>query len=204
MVVEDKYAYYASQAVYGSGVHHQWLFDQGWEEDYELTTHNARTYVKDGHALIAYKGTDPTNLTDLDADTAIAVGTHGNHKEFLKAKDLAKLAKERFGNNVTTTGHSLGGTKAIEAANAIGGKAIVFNPGTGLFKLDTGDHKVYVKRQDPISVRIKGSNIDWSDGGHSLTGFEDMFNPRPKVSSGVRPQASGVRRGVGKKRGYRF
>ena len=204
MVVEDKTAYYASQAVYGSGVHHLWLADQGWEEDYELTTHNARTYVKDGHALIAYKGTDPTNLTDLDADTAIAVGTYKNHKEFLKAKDLAKLAKERFG-NVTTTGHSLGGTKAIESANAIGGKAIVFNPGTGLFTLDTGDHRTFVNRMDPISARVRGSNIDYGGGGHSLDSFENRFGEiKPKVSSGVRPRASGARRGVGKKRGWRF
>ena len=107
-MIEDKHAYNASQAVYGSGVHHQWLFDQGWEEDYELTTHNARTYVKDGHALIAYKGTDPTNFIDLDADAAIAIGTQRYNPQFKNAVSLAQRAKEKYG-VVHTTGHSLGG-----------------------------------------------------------------------------------------------
>jgi len=201
-MVEDKYAYYASQAAYGSGVHHDKLTTDGYIVDEELSDYKTKTYVKDGTALVAYKGTG-LSITDWDADVTIAMGTQRYNPEFKKAVSLAKQAKEKYG-NVYTTGHSLGGTKAIESANAIGGKAIVFNPGTGLFKLDAGDHKVYVKRQDPISVRIKGSNIDWSDGGHSLTGFEDRFNPRPKVSSGVRPQSRGGRRGVGKKRGWRM
>ena len=202
IMVEDKYAYYASQAVYGSGVHHDRLVTAGYDIDEELSDYKTKTYVKDGVALVSYKGTDPTNIVDLDADVTIAIGTQRYNPEFKKAVSLAQRAKEKYG-TVYTTGHSLGGTKAIESANAIGGKAVVFNPGTGLFKLDTGDHRVYVKNQDPISVRVKGSNIDWSNGGHSLSGYEDRFNPMPKISSGVRPQASGVRRGVGKRRGWR-
>ena len=74
-----------------------------------------------------------------------------------------------------------------------------------MFKLDTGDHRTFVNRMDPISARVKGSNIDYGAGGHSLDNFENRFGEiKPKVSSGVRAQASGVRRGVGKRRGWRF
>jgi hypothetical protein len=201
MVLEDKYAYYASQAVYGSGVHHDKLVTAGYDVDEELSDYKTKTYVKNGTALVAYKGTDPTNIVDLDADAAIAIGTQRYNPEFKKAVELGKRAKEKYG-VVYTTGHSLGGTKAIESANAISGKAVVFNPGTGLFNLDVGEHKTYVKKQDPISVRVKGSNIHWSSGGHSLTGYEEMFNPREKISSGIRHRASGAR--VGKRRGWRI
>lgn len=194
----DKYAYYASQAVYGSGVHHDYLTNDGYVVDNELSFDGIRTYVKDGRALVSYKGTNPLDFSDLDADLNIAFGTQRSNSQFRNASIVAKKAKEKYG-NVVTTGHSLGGTKAIESANAIGGKAIVFNPGTGLFKLDTGDHRVYVKRQDPISVRVKGSNIDWSDGGHTLSGYEDRFNPRVQRGSGVR-----AGRRVRKKGGWRI
>ena len=204
IMVEDKYAYYASQAVYGSGVHHDRLVTAGYDIDEGLSDYKTKTYVKDGVALVAYKGTDPTNIVDLDADAAIAIGTQRYNPEFKKAVELGKRAREKYG-VVYTTGHSLGGTKAIESANAIGGKAIVFNPGTGLFKLDAGDHRVYVNRMDPISARVKGSNIDYGAGGHSLDNFENrLADVVPKVSSGIRPQASGVRRGVGKRRGWRI
>lgn len=203
IMVEDKFAYYASQAVYGSGVHHDKLVTAGYDVDEELTDSRTKTYVKNGTALVAYKGTDPTNIVDLDADVTIAMGTQRFNPEFKKAVSLAQRAKEKYG-VVHTTGHSLGGTKAIESANAIGGKATVFNPGTGLFKLDTGDHRTFVNRMDPISARVRGSNIDYGAGGHSLDNFENRFGDfKPKVSSGVRAQASGVRRGVGKKRGWR-
>lgn len=196
-IMDDKYAYYASQAVYGSGVHHDLLTTEGYDVDEELSTYNTKTYVKNGQALVAYRGTQ--DIADIDADATIALGTQRFSPEFKKAFKIAQRAKEKYG-VVYTTGHSLGGTKALESANLIGGKAIVFNPGTGFFKYDAGDNRVYVKRQDPISVRIKGSNIDWSDGGHSLNEYEDRFNPKTKVSSRIRP----MHRGVSKKRGWRF
>lgn len=205
-IMDDKYAYYASQAVYGSGVHHEYLSNQGYVLDQEFTSNNTRTYVKDGQALVAYKGTNPLNIVDLDADAAIAIGTQRLNPQFVKASDLAKRVREKYG-NITTTGHSLGGTKAIESANDAGGKAIVFNPGTGLYGLKTGDHRVYVKNQDPISIRVKGDNVFKSDGGHSLDGYKRMFEPRvtgsaPMTKSNI-PIMSGVRRGVSKKRGWR-
>jgi hypothetical protein len=214
--MDDKYAYYASQAVYGSGVHHDYLTKEGYSVDEEFTNHNTKTYVKDGKALVAYKGTNPLNIIDLDADKYIALGIHREHPEFRKASSLAQKVKNKYG-NITTTGHSLGGTKAIESADDAGGRAVVFNPGTGVFKLKTGDHKVYVKNQDFISSRVDGMNIIRSDGGHSLNEYKQMFEPRvtgsakmgrvtgsAKMGRANAPKMFGRRRGVGKKRGWRF
>lgn len=201
--MDDKYAYYASQAVYGSGVHHEYLTNEGYAVDNDFTNHNTKTYVKDGKALVAYKGTNPLNIVDLDADAAIAIGTQRRNPEFKKASSIAQRVKEKYG-NVTTTGHSLGGTKAIESANDAGGKAVVFNPGTGLVKLKTGNHKVYGKSQDPISTRIDGNNVVWTDGGHSLDEYKRMFEPRVTGSAAKYSykQKTNVGGGVSKKRGW--
>jgi len=179
---DDEIAYYTSQATYGSQDYEKKLAEQGYLPDSEFSTHRTKVYSKKGgKTFIGYKGTDPTNLTDLDADAAIALGTHRRHKEFMTASDLAKRVKSKYGEDVIATGHSLGGTKAIESANDIGVKAIVFNPGTGLAGLDTGEHRVYIKDQDIISSRVRGSNVRKSRGGHSLSGFEDNFNPKSVV-----------------------
>ena len=107
-MIEDKHAYNASQAVYGSGVHHDKLVTAGYDVDEELSNSRTKTYVKDGTALVAYKGTDPTNFIDLDADAAIAIGTQRYNPQFKNAVSLAQRAKEKYG-VVHTTGHSLGG-----------------------------------------------------------------------------------------------
>ena len=179
---DDEIAYYTSQAAYGSDDYEKKLAEKGYHPDSEFSTHRSKVYSKKGgKTFLAYKGTDPTNLTDLDADAAIALGTHRRHKEFREASDLAHRVKSKYGESVVATGHSLGGTKAIESANDIGVKAIVFNPGTGLAGLDTGEHRVYIKDQDIISSRVKGSNVRKSRGGHSLSGFEDQFKPKSVV-----------------------
>ena len=186
---EDLHAYYASQASYGSEKHHNLLGEQGYSLDPELSSNRHRTYYKKDKAIVAYKGTNPLNRDDLDADAAIAIGTHRNHRQFKEASDIATRAKGKY-KNITTTGHSLGGTKAIESANDVGGRAIVFNPGTGLWKLKTGDHKVYHNTDDFISQRLDGKNIKKSRGGHSLDSFENKFSV---VTKSTRRNRSGRR-----------
>ena len=186
---EDLHAYYASQASYGSLKHHNLLGENGYTQDNELSSKKYRTYTKGDKAIIAYKGTNPLSLVDLDADAAIALGTHRKNQEFKEASSVATKAKEKY-KNITTTGHSLGGTKAIESANDIGTRAIVFNPGTGLRNLKTGNHKVYQNTDDIISKRVEGSNVIKSTGGHTLDSFEKKFSvtskPVNRVSKRVR------------------
>lgn len=182
MEYDDEIAYYTSQASYGSNDYERKLAESGYVRDPELSSQKAKVYSKPGGTTyVAYKGTNPLNPTDLEADAAIVLGSHKRHREFIEASDLAKRVKSKYGHNVIATGHSLGGTKAIESANDAGLKAIVFNPGTGLAGLDTGEHRVHIKQGDVISSRVRGSNVKKSRGGHSLSGFEDQFKTKSVV-----------------------
>jgi hypothetical protein len=181
---EEALAYYSSQAAYGSSDYETRLAQSGYNVDPELSSRRAKVFSKKGgKTYVAYKGTNPLNPNDLEADAAIALGVQKRHGQFVEASDLAKRVKTKYGDNVIATGHSLGGTKAIESANDQGLKAIVFNPGTGLAGLDTGKHKVFIKTGDPISSRVRGSNVAKSQGGHSLSGFENQFRQKSVVQS---------------------
>ena len=185
-------AYNASQAVYGSNKHHEALLAAGYSQDFELSNDGTRIYTKPTQTIVTYKGTNPSSFIDLDADVAIGLGTHRSHPEFTKASDTAKKAKDKYGNKIITTGHSLGGTKAIESANDVGGKAVAFNPGTGVFGLKTGDHKVYINEKDKIASRVRGNNVTKIRGGskyayaqnHSINTFENTFErKRPPLKN---------------------
>lgn len=183
---DDLDAYNASQAVYGSNKHHESLLAEGYIQDLGLSSNVSRTYTKPSQTIVTYKGTNPLSLIDLDADAAIGLGTHRQNQEFTKASETAKKAKQKYKNKIITTGHSLGGTKAIESANDVGGKAVVFNPGTGVFGLNSDSHKVYIHEKDKIASRVKGSNVTKIKGGsyftplknHSINTFEDTFIPK--------------------------
>jgi dienelactone hydrolase len=188
---ENLHAYYASQAVYGSPEHHNLLKEAGYKQDTSLSSDYIRTYHRPGKAIVTYKGTNVLDPKDLKADVAIALGRQRSNQDFRKATEIAKKAKQKY-QNIITTGHSLGGTKAIESANDTNAKAIVFNPGTGLAGLKTGKHKVYINEQDIIASRVKGSNITKVKGSrfrplksHSITTFEDTFRPRSQRYSHV-------------------
>jgi len=84
-------------------------------------------------AVVAYRGTRPTNIRDLTADAAIAMNTHGLHPRFIKAAALARKTLKKYGReNVRLTGHSLGGSLALYANQQLGDDAVetnVYNPG---------------------------------------------------------------------------
>jgi len=87
-------------------------------------------------AVVAYRGTRPTNVFDLAADYAISHNFEGNHPRFKRAAKLARKAIDKYGKgNVRLTGHSLGGSLALYANQELGDDAVettVFNPGHSL------------------------------------------------------------------------
>lgn len=101
----------------------------GYTVDPELSNQNATTYVDpQGNAVVAYRGTVPTNKEDLEADAHIMVGSR-KHKRFDDAVDLGKRAKQKYGDKLQVTGHSLGGTQALHVNNQLGISAHAYNPG---------------------------------------------------------------------------
>ena len=85
----------------------------------------------DNSAILAYRGTDPTNIYDLNADAQLATGIDNLlpfQTRLTRAEDMYKNVKNIYP-NVDLTGHSLGGYLADHISRENNEKAIVFNPG---------------------------------------------------------------------------
>jgi hypothetical protein len=81
--------------------------------DPDYSTNNASTFIRpDGSAIIAYRGTRPTNFDDINTDAAILAGAHRTdtvHPRFVEALNHYNYVKAKY-DNVDLTGHSLGRT----------------------------------------------------------------------------------------------
>lgn len=178
----DSDAYYASQASYGSAKHHDELIKRGYQRDDSLSSKRASVYYNPDRAIIAFKGTTPTDLEDLDADYAIAIGNQANHYAFKDAEKLYEKATKKY-KNIGLTGHSLGGAKAIHLHKKHNNQTTVFNPGTGILGLDVGKSTVYKSDNDFISDRIKGGNVVKKGNSHSLNSFAHEFEQKATPNS---------------------
>jgi hypothetical protein len=178
-------AYNAAQAAYGSVEHQQRLEKEGYVRDPELSNEHASVFSKHSSTIIAYRGTVLTDVQDLNADLAIASNLQNYNSAFKTSKSLLEKTKTKYGENgITLTGHSLGGTKAIESGKGTSHKIIAFNPGTGVVPLKADNSTIFQSTSDPISSRLNASNstIYRREGGHSLSTFESIFTPNKSPS----------------------
>ena len=174
---------------------------EGYTFDPEYSTDNASTFIRpDGTAILAYRGTRPNNLDDLNTDAAILAGQHRTnmpHPRFVEAVNQYNFVKDKY-NNVDLTGHSLGGTLADYVGRMNDEKAVVFNPGespfslsvipvsqtskTRIYKTNTFDIVSFANSMYPHaqSIRVVPQTDPQSDwfGSHNLTNFlpsQDML-----------------------------
>lgn len=100
--------------------------------DPEYSNDNSSTIIRpDGSVILAYRGTRPTNLDDLNTDAAIFSGQHRTdnpHPRFIEAQNHYDFVTDKYG-EVDVTGHSLGGTIADYIGRNNNARAVVFNPG---------------------------------------------------------------------------
>lgn len=91
------------------------------------TGFRAGIYQNDqGQYVVAFAGTDPSEMPDLGADATQAFGL--DTAQYNQAISLAKDAEVAFGDgNVVFTGHSLGGGLASAAALATDSAGVTFN-----------------------------------------------------------------------------
>ena len=85
----------------------------------------------DNSAILAYRGTDPTNIFDLNADAQLATGLDRLlpfQTRLQRAEDMYTSVKNIYP-NVELTGHSLGGYLADHISRENNEKAVIFNPG---------------------------------------------------------------------------
>lgn len=103
---------------------------------FQIDEHNSSpdyvTYVddKDGHAVVAFRGTSRIDRGDLEADVMIALGTQRYSPRFMWALNAVRVAKTKYGaNDVEVTGHSLGGSEAMYVSSQAKVPAVTFNAG---------------------------------------------------------------------------
>lgn len=112
----------------------------GYKEDKSLSKEKSSVYVKDGKAVVAVRGT--SDLRDIGTDALVALGVSKKGKRYKKEKQLVKEAIDKYGkDNVSVSGHSLGGTIARDLSRDLGVKAETYNSGASVRQLveDIGD-----------------------------------------------------------------
>ena len=172
---------------------------EGYTFDPANSYNDASTIVRpDGTAILAYRGTRPTNPIDLVVDAGILVGTHRAPipaPSFIQAQNHYNQVKANYP-KLDITGHSRGGTWANYIARQNGEKAVVFNPGETPFGLSYGGEnntRVYrTNTFDIVSFSTHGYR-DYNDirivpqtdpldswlGSHNITNFLPHYNLLP-------------------------
>lgn len=107
----------------------------GYEIDPELSNRNRVLYFnpQTKHAIYSFRGSDfkgKSKFGDLGTDALLAIGLKTVSARFKNASTFTRKAIDKYGkDNLTLTGHSLGGSQALYAHSKHGLKTHVFNPG---------------------------------------------------------------------------
>lgn len=133
----EEYTPYAmlSNAAYYPGKAAELVKASGYLVDDELSNRNRTTFYhpETKKAVVAFRGTNPRDPSDLLADYLIARGQTGVSTRFKTSATTVRKANKKYGNdNVSVTGHSLGGSQALDINRKLGNKAYAFNPGAGV------------------------------------------------------------------------
>lgn len=144
--------------------------------------HFAVVHQPTGHVYSGHRGT--ASIDDLSADFSLATGRLTSSERYQRAFASEQALHQFYGSsNVTTVGHSLGGTLAETLARHHGNASIAFNPGTSPFVHDQGVSSLHQR------VRAEG---DWisSFGAANVT---QTSKPTPVSSKfeHLRKQAGG-------------
>jgi hypothetical protein len=172
---------------------------EGYTLDSQLSYNDAVTIVRpDGSAILAYRGTRPTNPIDLVVDAGIVLGSGRSAipaPSFIQAQHQYSLVKSKY-DNVDITGHSRGGTWANYIARNNGEKAVVFNPGESPIGFNfMGENRTRVYRTDSFDLVSISTHAykDYDDiriipqtdsrssflGSHNLTNFLPSLDMLP-------------------------
>ena len=168
---------------------------ENYKFDPENSYNDASTIVRpDGSAILAYRGTRPTNPMDLVVDAGILLGTHRSPipaPSFIQAQHHYEKVKSTY-DNLDITGHSRGGTWGNYIARANGEKGVFFNPGETPFAFNYGgEDKSRVYRTntfDLVSISTHAYKdykdiriIPQSDPADSWLGSHNLTNFLPSI-----------------------
>jgi len=127
----------------------------GYVLDKELSNRKTKVYShpETKHTVVAHRGTK--DKSDLLNDVKIVLGKYDKSKRVENATAIADKAKAKYGDNITNTGHSLGGTTASIVAGKTNSKVETYNKGASPlenYKQTTKKAEHNITGVDPISV----------------------------------------------------
>lgn len=109
--------------------------DPDFELDPEYSSLHYKTYVnkKTNKVYTAFRGTDPKDNDDHEANTLHLIGAGGYSKRFKNGNKVVKGVVDKYSkNNVAVVGHSLGGNIASAVSKKHDIPATTFSRGKGL------------------------------------------------------------------------
>lgn len=152
----------------------------GYELDDQLSDDMALVAKKNGRAVVAFRGTDPNDTTDIASDINIAVMNKTNDPKFKKGLEKVRQVNQKYGKSTKLTGYSLGGAIANHANQHLGNDAVLFNPGSNPYIKEKVNKNVRVWRNknDTISAGygsfdgdLKMGVFNLATGAHRLEQF---------------------------------
>lgn len=143
-----------------------------------------------GHKIIAFRGTDPGNVRDLTTDILLATGSESLSHRFHNAEKITQELVRKYGKeNVSVTGHSLGGSQAMHVSRKFGVVGHAYNPHTTFTSALTGINypnvTLHVNEGDPVSAFYPGAHfqtVDVRSNGTGLKahGIQNFVESHPK------------------------
>ena len=105
---------------------------ENFELDTNLSTIEQSVYhdALQNETVIAFRGT--SNLKDVGTDLHIIVSAEEQSKRFKEADELTESVIKKYGRNVTTVGHSMGGQASLIVGNKYGINSYNFNAAESL------------------------------------------------------------------------
>lgn len=164
---------------------------EGYEIDQELSSPDRTVYVDPNskHVTIAFRGTDLHHASnrwrDIGADAAVFFGMEGWNHRFTHQVEATKKIIDKYGkDNVSLTGHSLGGSIGMYVSSKLGVKANVFNAGVSPADISRqrGANKLLKENYELVDTNIKfGDPI--SSFGTALPNSKKHVKAKPLIHS---------------------
>ena len=104
----------------------------GYKKDRRLSDRRSKVYTKNDKVYIAYRGTNPTNISDLWADARILTSTEAYSQRFMEAERKLHATRDKYPSaKPELLGHSLGGSLAayVGHGNRLDKGVVTFNRG---------------------------------------------------------------------------